>query len=367
MHFDWNSYNNRVSLAILKADRLDDLLIVGLDCDLKRFPGAHYYRGPCPVHGGRRHNLHLRTDGDTLPINWKCYSRHCEHDYKPSLLGLVRGILSFRQRKKVPLREAKSYIDRFLAKLPAASLVSPPARTAPRPRLTTWTRAQVRQRLVIPSPYFVGRGFAPSVLDQMDVGHSPKLGRSVVPLYDDEGGTCIGHAARWEGPACPECGLCHYEWEVCGRYDERWRLSADFPKSAYLYNLEAARQPDVPFVVMVEGPGEVWRLRELNVAAVACMGSELTWQQAEKLAALNKRVFIAFDNDGAGQEGAKRAFSRLSERGVACSPLALPPGVKDIAEMHAVDVAAWLGKVAEERLAPGGGQTRDLVASLHAA
>jgi hypothetical protein len=369
LNIDWNAYNNRISSAILDTDGLDDLLLSQLGCSLERFPGGRIYRGPCPVHGGDGKNFVLRTDGESVPVNWKCYSQHCEDVYKPSLLGLVRGVLSFQEGRKVHLREAVNYLKEFVntfgvkVRRPSLKLTVPSAT----PRPPTWTREEVRQRLVIPSPYFVGRGFAPAVLDQMDVGHSPKLGRSVVPFYDDNGQTCVGYAARWEGPACPRCSLCHEQWEACGQHDHRWRVSEGFPKSAYLYNYAATRQAEAPFVVVVEGPGGVFRLREAQCSAVACLGSELTGQQAEKLAALSRKVIVALDNDEAGRAGARRAMSRLREYRVDALPLLLPPSVKDVAEMRATDVLVWLYKSAGLRLALAAEQTSDIEMSACAA
>jgi DNA primase len=351
MKIDWNAYNNRVSTAILQANRLDDLLSGQLECELKLEHGGSIFRGPCPVHGGDHHNFQLRTDGDTLPIYWRCYSHHCEQPYKASLLGLVRGILSFQQGKKVPFREAVRYLDDFLKTLSVSGRPPTARPTSPvlKPKPATWTREQFRERLVIPSPYFVARGFSPAVLDQMDVGHSPKLGRSIVPLYDENGKTCLGYASRWEGLACPNCGLCHAEWEDCGRHDERWRLSTNFPKSAYLYNYGQASHSCSPFVLLVEGAGEVWRCNEVGIFAVACLGAELTGSQAEKLAALNKKIYVAFDNDEAGKEGGRRALSQLSLLGVDVCLLSVPAGFKDVADMRARDLTTWLNEVAQGR------------------
>ena len=72
------------------------------------------------------------------------------------------------------------------------------------------------------------------------------------------------------------------------------------------YTTTAERvSPSSPFILLVEGAnGEVWRCTEANVPAVACLGAELTNSQAEKVAALNKKIYIAFDNDEAGNEAA---------------------------------------------------------------
>jgi hypothetical protein len=339
---NWNAYNYRVSTAILNADRLGDLL-ADLDCGINCPPGERKVHARCPVHGGEDKNFQLRTDGEAIPINWKCYSHHCEQQYKPSLLGLVRGILTCQGGgPKVPIREAVEYLDRFVADLgPAERRMPNRPRPAPESEGIRLTRQQVRARLDIPSPYFLSLGFSPAILDTMDVGHSRKLGRSVVPLYDDTGEICVGFITRQELPTCEACSRCHSKEEGCSNGRNKWEFPKGFVKSSYLYDYAAALRSDSPFVVLVEGAKEVWKLREARVPAVACLGSDLSTQQAQKLARLGKQVLIAFDNDKAGREGTKRAFGRLLERLWFVCPLPMPTGFKDLAEMPAAAVVEW--------------------------
>jgi len=266
------------------------------------------------------------------------------------LLGLVRGILTCqkfgpwdpdRKGPMVPLKRAIEYLDEFvtnLASSPPRSPVKPPTIKPAQMRLT---RRQVRAQLDIPSPYFVSLGFDRAILDAMDVGHSRKLGRSVVPLYD-ESRHCIGYAARLEMPVCNQCGRCHDEHENCDRGQSKWTLSKGFPKSEYLYGIaDVARSSAGCAIVLVEGVKEVWRLREANIPAVACLGSDLSAAQAKRLVSLRRELLVAFDNDQAGRDGARHARERLSKlRGLA-RILTVPGGFKDLAEMPATAVAEW--------------------------
>jgi Toprim-like len=340
---NWNRLNNELSEAILEADRLDELL-AGLGCDLRHSHGETLYRGPCPVHLGDGANFQLRTGGRTLPVYWKCFSHHCEDEYKPSLLGLVRGVLSAQRMKPVPLREALDYLTKFVGarRTRAQSWQSRPS--PPRPKLLSLTRAQVRRQLVIPSPYFVGRAFSPAVLDALDVGHSPKLRKTVVPVYDDAGRTCVGYIARSEKPHCLQCDKCHDRQESCGRGERRWDVLTDFPKGNYLLNYAAASASNSPFVLLVEGPGDVFRAMEAGVPAVAAFGSDLSSTQANKLAALNKRIVVALDNDKAGREGTKRAQNLLNQRRVIAGVCQPPAGFHDVGDMPAEAVVAWMKK-----------------------
>jgi hypothetical protein len=94
MAFNWNDFNNQASVTVLESGRLPELL-EGLGCDrLKEKNGR--FRGPCPIHGGDHDNFQVTPEGDSIPIRWRCFSHHCQEKFKPSLLGLVRGVLSFQ-------------------------------------------------------------------------------------------------------------------------------------------------------------------------------------------------------------------------------------------------------------------------------
>jgi hypothetical protein len=288
--------------------------------------------------------MEVRADGYTLPIRWACYSHRCHELYKGTVLGLVRGALSYEHNKKVTLAAAEDYLKTFLGHTPAA-VQRQQVRHLPPPKWHAWPREEVRRHLVIPSPYFVSRGFWPEVLDEFDVGHSARLGRTVVPLYDETGELAVGYLARSEKPLCENCEKCHHPGEGCRYGQARWMASQDFPKSLYLYNYAAAVRTELDFVVLVEGVGDVLKVAEAGYVAVAVLGSTLSAAQVELLAKLNKTVLIAFDNDESGQEGTDRAYDCLSLREVHCFPCEPPEQYKDIGEMPTEEVDLWLLRV----------------------
>src|SRR5262249_12575653 len=156
---------------------------------------------------------------------------------------------------------------------------------------------QVRTQLEIPSEYFVSRGFSGPVLDALDVGHSERLGMTVVPLYDRRGEVCVGFVSRRETSGC--------------QHGQRWSMMEGFPKGKYLSNLPAASQSPRPYVLLVEGAPDVFRAAEAGCPAVALLGSELSDAQADLLASLGKEILIATDNDEAGKRCAVAAGQRL--------------------------------------------------------
>jgi hypothetical protein len=340
---NWNRINNELSEALLAADRLEEFL-TELGCNLRHAPGSYIYRGRCPVHLGRNPNFEIRTHGHSLPVRWKCYSHHCEKHFKPSLLGLVWGVLNGEGMKNVSLRDAVVYLRKFVGIVPSGTKRCPKNTQTPPKRLAL-NRDQVRRQLHIPAPYFVARGFSPAVLDALDIGHSPKRGRSIVPIYDDEGLLCVGFLSRAEHPQCESCERFHGPDTPCQHGQSKWVVMQGFPKGEYLYNYASARGRDSRLIFLLEGPGDVVRFAEAGVPAVAAFGSDLSSVQAGKLAALRKRVFIVFDNDGAGKSGAARAADLLRKRGVHVN-VAFPPELfHDVGDMTVEDILAWLNRI----------------------
>jgi hypothetical protein len=340
MLVNWNRTNNDLSAAVVATGRLGDLL-VELGCDVRGDPGGVVFRGPCPVHLGDGHNFEVRADGHTLDIRWACYSHHCHRHprLKNTLLGLIRGALTHDPDHPATFERAVAFIETFLADAPRARTAPSSSRPA-RPTLSL-TRQQVRGRLTIPSPYFINRGFAPAVLDAMDIGDSAKLGRAVVPIYDDGGTTCVGAIYRSFWPTCGVCEDCHPPAAGCRARETRWKFVEGFHKSDYLFNYAAAARSRAPLVLLVEGVPDVLRATEAGIAAVACFGHELSVAQSTKLSLLNKRVVAGFDNDDCGRAGAVKAINDL--RRLARAEVRHPPfRYKDVGEMPVAEVAAWL-------------------------
>lgn len=352
---DFNDKANALARRVLEAGRLHELLLQ-LGCRLERpDDGRGVYRSPCPIHGDEDsdpNNFEVKPGRD-IPVVWQCFSR-CRHnrDHKNGLLGLVRGVLARRAGKpdrplSAPLFKAARLIEDFL-KSPAA---------APRPGLKRAARArpkveppepipraEVREALglQVPSPYFLARGYTAEALEALDVGHSSTLGRTVVPVFDDRGGLCVGHLSRAES----DDG------------SPRWKVQAGFLKSDWLYNLRCMFPRNERGLVcprrergllLVEGPADVLRCEEAGVPAVALMGSDLSEEQRVTLMCLPWAVYVALDNDEAGQAGA----ARIAADGGFPLEVCPPPGpYRDVGEMPAGELREWaegLGVLAPRR------------------
>jgi hypothetical protein len=334
MNTDWNTVNNAYSNAILDADLLEDVLS-DLGCDITAGDGERY-RVACPVHEGDGRNMEITIGGDDLPVRWCCYSNSCHEMYKPSLIGLVRGVLSAQQGQTARMKEAVDFLRKYVGhlKLPQTARHARP-RPDPKPTPLKLTREQVRHdsALAIPSKYYLSRGYSEAVLDEFDVGDSAKLKRAVVPLYDDEGTTCIGYAARSKWLECEACKMHHFGPD-CGYGQCKWMLPKGFPSSRYLFNYARAKATDSPFIFLTEGVGDVLKLAMAGLVGVAILGSSPTEVHVRKLDALGKEVWVAFDNDEAGEDAEKRFRGKQEEVGIELRTISIsaPEAYNDIGE-----------------------------------
>jgi hypothetical protein len=202
------------------------------------------------------------------------------------------------------------------------------------------TRQQVRSHLVIPSPFYLSLGFDADVLDALDVGHSRKKNKTIIPVFDGE--ACVGHLERSERPSCPRCKKCHDPSWDCRYGQARWGIARGFAKQQVLYNVADATQGEYPFLLLTEGPGDVFKARRASFGAVALLGTDMSDVQIGKLAGLKKKILVAFDNDKAGVENAVKVSSRLRARGIETEIRHPPSAYKDVGEMETMDVATWL-------------------------
>lgn len=322
--------------------------------------------GPCPVHGGDRPSaLNIYRGGD-VPGKWMCFTHHCEGHFKKSLLGLVRGVLSAQRlgwntgsgsQRVYGWQETVLYCCDFLGvawddlKIDSGEVArqrllrdvggwgAGAADAAPRNALCP--RRRLEESLALPSPYFCGRGHPGEILKRFGVGDCldparPLFGRAVVPVF--RGDLVVGVSARSTHDPCPDCGLWHPAGEcppdrLAGLH-AKWRhLPRGFHIGHHLYGAESALPAGR--VLVVEGPGCVWRLAEAGLAAVAAFGAALTDAQQILLEVAGCReIYCGFDDDEAGEAG----FEKLvKDMGKICRVRRLRPPGHDWGEAPAAE------------------------------
>jgi len=92
------------------------------------------------------------------------------------------------------------------------------------------------------------------------------------------------------------------------------------------------RQTNGP-LLLVEGLFDFARLLELGFDVVAVCGSELTVPQRKILLAIARPIYLFFDNDLAGKEGARDAADSLRSS-IPVAKVRYPKGITDPGEIH---------------------------------
>ena len=324
----------------------------------------------CPIHGGDNPSaLNLYHVGEDYKGNWICRTHHCEEIFQPSIIGFLRGILSvnesgwrqkgdemypFNKTLDFALKILKKDIKDFKVKIEdrekkiftknihTISEINSQCKHA-------INRSVIRKTLQIPASYYLNRNFSKEILDKYDVGlcNNPKkemYERVVVPIYDPEYSYMVGCTGRSIHEKCAKCNYYHNTDKDCvsGPYAwkySKWKHNKSFKSKDHLYNLWFAKKyiAQSHTVVIVESPGNVWRLEEAGVKnAVAIFGTALGDKQKLLLdcsGAMN--LVIILDPDEAGKDGVNKIKQKCS-RTYNVSVITLDG--KDIADMSVQEV-----------------------------
>lgn len=333
---------------------------------------AGSFFGPCPIHNGDRITaLNIYRDGD-VPGKWMCFTHKCEQYFKRTLLGFVRGVLSNKKlgwntnnQKLYDWSETILYCCDFLGV--AWSDIQVDSSEVARQKLIRdvngWgspvgahgqacgqacnqenalcSKQYLNDSLVMPSQYFCERNFTENILKKFSVGDcvTPSrqlFGRAVVPVI--RGNYVLGVSARSIYEECARCKLWHDgdcpPAHMAGNCTKWRHMPRGFHIGQHLYNAENA----LPFgkVLVVEGPGCVWRLAEAGINAVGTFGASLTDAQQILLEVAGCReIYCGFDNDEAGETG----FEKMTkDMGKICRVRRLKPPAHDWGEMSAGEV-----------------------------
>jgi 5S rRNA maturation endonuclease (ribonuclease M5) len=338
-------YNTLAQLCVDKIEDLFDDLSVELEIS------GNKYVGICPIHGNSDNPaaLNIYYDGYAVPGFWKCRTKSCQNKFGKNIIGFTRGCLSALKLgyhyKDNPLKvygfnPTIDYLCRFL-KVKLNNIKVNLKEYERRKFIAECQescalqenvpdhfikRELVRKNLIIPSEYFIGRGFDPRILDKYDIGLAkiPKAetaNRVIVPIYNEKE-YLVGYTCRSTFDRCSQCRLFHEPTLICpdaassGLFT-KWR-HMNFDASRHLYNYWNAK----PFMqkantaILVEGPGDVWKLEQCGIQnSVAMFGHTLHDHHQTLLAkAQVMSIVVLTDSDDAGIEGAqeiKRKYGRL--------------------------------------------------------
>lgn len=314
---------------------INESVLVNIEKILTHFKVNYYLRGnkisaACPIHGGDNYSAFcILTEGVG---NWMCYTHRCHEKYGnsngASLIKLVQALLNTNSKKQYTFSDTVRWIKDF-TNISDEELVQSQVDLLHSDFISLTkhlsykdTKANefipkelIAGRLKIPSDYFLGRGFLASTLEHFSVGDCldstrAMYERSVVPFFDDTGKYVVGCSGRSMFEKCSTCSTYHNPKTRCPINGQekslfsKWKHSGGFNAENYLYNLNNAKEYlKSKTIVLVESPGNVWRLFEAGILnAVATLGTKFTDSQKGILECLGiENIILARDSGEPGR------------------------------------------------------------------
>jgi DNA primase len=260
---------------------------------------GRYFNCPCPFHLGD--NPRGFSWQKELGI-WQCFTHNCQDETGSDVFGLVIASCrtSFPEAVKI-LQDlvGREYdvetIERIRNKKVINNINVVKKKTIPEEHLNVlgWDPMVVS--------YMVQeRGFSDSVLREFDIRYAKRPGtlfykRIVLPIRDEDG-DLVGATARWANK------------DTGGR--PKWLHEGNV--NDYLYGFYKTHEhiQRTEKIVLVEGPLGVIKLWEAGIRnAVAVFGTSISRRQQRAILASGAyKLYVAFDNDLAGNRAADRVL-----------------------------------------------------------
>ena len=223
--------------------------------------------GPCPLHHGDNPHAFVISRHKNL---WYCFTR------------CARGgdVIDF-----VRLHDGRSYRETalWLASLAGQAPTHTPAAHVTFVPFTRWLRLEHE------IPFLAEKGITPTTARRFETGLYPGQGflkGCVAVRLHDPHGQPLGYAGRRLDP------------DQARRYG-KWKLPPRLPKRTILFNFHRVRGDLAQGLVIVEDPWSVMRLAQLDIPAVALLGTSLSHTQHALLEPV-PRLGLMLDGDSAG-------------------------------------------------------------------
>jgi len=245
--------------------------------------------GPCPIHHGDSNTAFVVSTAKNL---WYCFTR-CRSG--GDVVDLVRCLDSSDYRSTAL----------YLASLAGSAPATARPKSDPKPFLPFTARLKLDPHV----SFLADKGIRPATARAFDAGlyrGSGFLRGCVAVRLHDHQGHPVGYTGRVLDPHCARLG--------------KWRLPPRLPKRTLLFNLHRVRHCLQHGLVLVEDPWSVMRLAQIDVPAVALLGTALSTHQAEFLASA-ARVLVMLDGDAVGRLAARDLRSRLAPAQIAVAEL----------------------------------------------
>ncbi len=339
-----------------------DLFINHFDLELEE--NEVRYSGVCCIHcGDNIAALQIYKNNQDIYGFWTCHTHQCHEDFKPSAFGFVMALLSKEKLQwssygddQVSWEETKTFILNILDKQEPDIKIdkeemekrafSRQYKEKEEIEVKRIHKSKLIGRLGVPSQYFLSRGFSENVLKTYDVcdcidDKKEMRYRAVVPVYDETGEYMVGCTGRSLFEKCKTCKLYHSPKKDCptsdlGKFGLKWKHSAGSKLSRFLYNYCLAKPHIVSSqtIIVVESPGNVWRMAEAGIHnVVGLFGVSMSKSQKKLLGlsgAMNAILILDNDENKAGNDAQDKILIQLSRLYRVTS---ITPTTNDLGEM----------------------------------
>lgn len=272
----------------------------------------------CPIHQG---DNPFAFSFDRNKMCWSCFTHGCHKKYGNDIIGLVRAV------KDLAYQGAIDWIIETINDPEATAGYTAQEKTFIANPPNKVLEESILDNLSAEFSSLSDRGFSESTMINFQCGvpkNPVKMQhqRLMIPIRNTEG-LLVGFTGRSIYKKCERTGGYHPDWANSdGKYTAVFSKWKHYPKglnkSSELYNFHEAKKwiERVGFVVVVEGPFDVWRFWELGVKnCVATFGCSISRDQFEKLAKTHcKCLAVAFDDDLAGDSGFEKAKILFSDK-----------------------------------------------------
>ncbi len=276
------------------------------------YEGSVGYIGICPVHGGDNNTALLINDKEEFSGTWRCWTHQCHEHFGGNMVSFIRGLLSHEKYnwtnigdKEESFQDTVQFIYKFLSLEPKetnfyikenkekndfinyTSILNNKVEENGR-----INRIDIQHKFKNPSQYYLERGYSEGVLRKYEVFDCWEKGkkmyaRAVVPVYDNDLKYYMGCTGR----------------TILKEQTPKWLHSKGLQSGQKLYNLWYAKKyiKESREIVLVESPGNVWRLNEAEIYnSVAMFGSSLSDNQKLLLDSTGALTIVVIaDNDKA--------------------------------------------------------------------
>lgn len=300
-----------------------------------------YIQCACPVHEGdnpRAMYWAMQTS------HWRCKTKGCEREPitgpSNSIFGLIRGVMSQRHIKPWTFYQAVMFISKVLSlkniKVDSdteeqieinKAIKQYQKRVSNKVEPKGKPLAEAIANLKPDTCYYPQRGVSKDTIARYHISYcdnprKPYYGRAFFPILDSTGKYVMGWSARSIWEECSLCKLYHKADMQCPEKDDKykypkWKHSKGFSSRKYLYNYWYSRHFISKYgtAIICESPGNCWAYDSAGVNnSVAIFGLSMSQQQSRLLKQVGAfTLILAFDNDKAGQEAAKKIEEEFND------------------------------------------------------